>query len=388
MWHAKIRPFSIMITRSHIMAANTRSPFVAYEIETVFPGVEGATTILVDRRYSQFQALHKALVKTFPVLVLPELPAKTLATKIGLAFTQVRQRELQHYMQQLIRHPAIRSSDLMTTFLASEDLRSLEKSCNRWRDESQYCFYDEVLHPDWNHDCGEIKNVQCIASNINATADHFYQLSKSLRGVLSDSNAMQQKMRIMSADLGNLCGDKQIAVECPSVKTDDILNVALQLKRAALDPGHRLSLDCEDILLRLEGWRHICRMSKNLIDIHKTTTGKLEMITRSKEETEILEARCDTVLNVILAELNLIELQRMEDVQAVSRSVREIFVTHHELSLNALRSEVPRTSSLASRRALMEEIQEVKLQAEESPSLLYTGVAAAKDVLYLVHSLW
>ena len=91
--------------------------FTAYTLRV--QGEEGEVWE-VEKRYSSFDRLHDELSEKF-VVPLPALPGKKWFGNHEPEFVEQRARELQTYLQQLVRLPTVGRCELVMTFLASGD---------------------------------------------------------------------------------------------------------------------------------------------------------------------------------------------------------------------------------------------------------------------------
>ncbi|CAI5531830.1 unnamed protein product [Closterium sp. Naga37s-1] len=99
--------------------------YVAYVIETKTNVPEyGAPSARVERRFREFVALADRLAETHRGYFIPVRPDKNVAESQvlqGAEFVKTRQVELDKYVQRLARHPAIRRSADLISFLTSSD---------------------------------------------------------------------------------------------------------------------------------------------------------------------------------------------------------------------------------------------------------------------------
>jgi hypothetical protein len=99
--------------------------FVSYSIISFVPNDElnperrKYTKISVSRRYSDFEWLHLKLSRLFGSLIqMPNLPTKHYSKRQESLFIEKRRRGLERYINQLVGHPVIRSTDFMMNFLS------------------------------------------------------------------------------------------------------------------------------------------------------------------------------------------------------------------------------------------------------------------------------
>eukprot|EP00826_Nyctotherus_ovalis_P013293 TRINITY_DN1356_c0_g4_i1.p1 TRINITY_DN1356_c0_g4~~TRINITY_DN1356_c0_g4_i1.p1 ORF type:complete len:398 (+),score=92.63 TRINITY_DN1356_c0_g4_i1:628-1821(+) len=85
--------------------------YIAYTIIVNPSGEE------IVRRYSDFDALRQELVKNYPGYVIPAIPKKKITKKSETTFVQKRQDLLQRFLNELLRHPVLKNSELVHQFL-------------------------------------------------------------------------------------------------------------------------------------------------------------------------------------------------------------------------------------------------------------------------------
>ncbi|CAI5457890.1 unnamed protein product [Closterium sp. Yama58-4] len=99
--------------------------YVAYVIETKTNVPEyGAPSARVERRFREFVALADRLAETHRGYFIPVRPDKNVVESQvlqGAEFVKTRQVELDKYVQRLARHPAIRRSADLISFLTSSE---------------------------------------------------------------------------------------------------------------------------------------------------------------------------------------------------------------------------------------------------------------------------
>ncbi|CAI6001780.1 unnamed protein product [Closterium sp. NIES-64] len=99
--------------------------YVAYVIETKTNVPEyGAPSARVERRFREFVALADRLAETHRGYFIPVRPDKNVMESQvlqGAEFVKTRQVELDKYVQRLARHPAIRRSADLISFLTSSE---------------------------------------------------------------------------------------------------------------------------------------------------------------------------------------------------------------------------------------------------------------------------
>jgi hypothetical protein len=161
-------------------AMGNNSEFTTYQITTTFDAIPSVT---VDRRYSHFASLYALLLARYPIIVVPQLPAKSYIKMQEEAKIDLRRRELEIWCKRVSRHPILKSSEEMKGFLGMEheSVSHVHSSFLMRMEESDYAneveqdlqdllklpnlevqstdFFSRVFHPDFNIDCEESRNL-------------------------------------------------------------------------------------------------------------------------------------------------------------------------------------------------------------------------------------
>ena len=133
-WRSKVPTFSVSVHSSEKKTSGASGAFTIYNITTSFvipyEGVsddeessyqnERLHTITVQRRFSHFVTLHRALTTSLPGLAFPPLPAKQYSGRFGAQFVEARCKALDRYLKSLVRHPVVRYAEIFTFFLSCE----------------------------------------------------------------------------------------------------------------------------------------------------------------------------------------------------------------------------------------------------------------------------
>jgi sorting nexin-9/18/33 len=156
-WRTKIPTFTVLVHSPSKRTSPFYPPYTMYSITTLFsdPSPEAAsdwvevpdpddchtpsptsttglretiTRMTVQRRFSHFVILHTVLCRRLPGIALPPLPEKQYAGRFSSDFIEARRGDLERYLNQIVRHPIVRYSEILTVFLSreNEDVRSSE----------------------------------------------------------------------------------------------------------------------------------------------------------------------------------------------------------------------------------------------------------------------
>ncbi|KAI8783952.1 sorting nexin-33 [Biomphalaria glabrata] len=89
--------------------------FIAYQLQPSF------SNIIVSRRYKHFDWLHGRLECKFVCIPIPPLPDKAVTGRYEEDFIQERMRQLQAWVDRMVRHPVISRSEVFLHFLTCTD---------------------------------------------------------------------------------------------------------------------------------------------------------------------------------------------------------------------------------------------------------------------------
>ena len=150
-WHAKTPSFSVLVHSPSKRNSGLTGAYTVYSVTSLFssispaaaadwvevpdpddvhppsptsatgPNGETTTRITVQRRFSQFVALHTALTRRLPGIVLPPLPEKQYAGRFSQDFVEARRGDLERYLNKIVRHPVVRYAEVLTFFLSCEN---------------------------------------------------------------------------------------------------------------------------------------------------------------------------------------------------------------------------------------------------------------------------
>ncbi|KAI8915928.1 hypothetical protein EDD86DRAFT_243885 [Gorgonomyces haynaldii] len=141
--------------------------FVSYKITTKSNlSLHKSVQITVERRFTDFSILHQRLCHKFPPLTLslPKLPSKqVLGSRFEPSFVFSRQKELQHYLSALLRHPILRSEQSVIEFLSANG------------QEGQTPLHAPYIAEHWN-----------ATDSVSMPVSHFYD-KITLPGVIPES---------------------------------------------------------------------------------------------------------------------------------------------------------------------------------------------------------
>ncbi|XP_064599807.1 sorting nexin lst-4-like isoform X2 [Liolophura sinensis] len=89
--------------------------FIAYQLTPSFSKAP------VSRRYKHFDWLHERLEEKYPIFAIPPLPEKQIAGRYEDDFITERMRQLQLWVNRIVRHPVISQCEVLLHFLTCSD---------------------------------------------------------------------------------------------------------------------------------------------------------------------------------------------------------------------------------------------------------------------------
>jgi hypothetical protein len=189
---------------------------------------KAAMTSSVYRRYNQFRWLSTYLSKLFPFLMLsmPPFPGANYGARFDTLFVQKRQRQLQTWLLQVVRHPILSNEEAVRFFLDSEEgeaqwkssAQKIQQQGPQLRNASTTLF-SNTFHPLFNvdvcesevevsqmtafcdayqkalatTDTGTMPAMKAIRHSTADTSNSYRQLSHSLLRLITGSSQMMAK---------------------------------------------------------------------------------------------------------------------------------------------------------------------------------------------------
>ncbi|PPQ66553.1 hypothetical protein CVT24_007118 [Panaeolus cyanescens] len=324
---------------------------------------ETAMRITVQRRFSHFVMLHTVLSRRLPGIALPPLPEKQYAGRFNEDFVEARRGDLERYLNKIIRHPVVRYAEVVMFFLSCE-------SDSEWNQllpqhlsapPAGATFYTRIFHPAFNVDLEDSENALQSFHNHTRAVGKGVQALRSIFGKVREARVeMSKAERLLSYSLLGLITSKHLASPGTPGTTDDddadfssnqaakadlkgltnndgawcwrdncpdCLSLTKATQRtsetlqtiANLYDGHarRTQLTTHESLKLMA---HPTSLYESVTTTHKSTLTRYREVLDSKVTgkpmDDDLAARCETVLNVTMAEMDVYHAQRAEDLKA------------------------------------------------------------------------
>jgi len=233
-------------------------------------------------------------------------------------------------------------------------------------------FYANVYHPAFNVDADDATEaVDKFVNHTRAVGKGVQGLRNIFGTVRGASLEMSKAQRLLSYSLLSLITSKQLesapttgiseedeqedsrhkghmneeGAWCWREQCSDCLKLtkAMQFSSEALQ---NVADVCDDHARRtqlmiheaLKGVAHPSTLYAGVIDTHKSTLSRYNEATREGGENEEMAARCETVLNTTMAEIETYHTQKLEDFQALTKDYLDGEIEFHEQVLARLKA--------------------------------------------------
>ncbi|KAJ7741445.1 hypothetical protein DFH07DRAFT_926149 [Mycena maculata] len=380
-WKTKLPPFRVLVHSPSKRTSTLSGAFTIYSVTSLFhpPPPEGGsdepppspTRITVHRRFSHFVILHTALTRRLPGIALPPLPEKQYAGRFSEDFVEARRGDLERYIGRIVRHPVARYAEVVTFFLGCE-------SDTEWKrlvpqhlamPAAGPSFYARVFHPDFNVDAEDAgAAVDRFDTHTRAVGKGVQGLRNIFGRVREARVEMSKAERLLSYSLLALITSKPLAAapvtgaseeeEDYNAKGKGLLNEdgawcwregcqdclkltkAMQKTAEALqsvadlydDHARRTQLATHEALKSVA---HPASLYKGVVTTHRSTLSRYSQADTHADGE--MAARCETVLNTTMAEMETYHTQKTEDFSALATEHLDGEIAFYEQVLSRLR---------------------------------------------------
>ncbi|EMD35638.1 hypothetical protein CERSUDRAFT_157518 [Gelatoporia subvermispora B] len=389
-WRTKVPAFRVLVHSPSKRTSTLSGAYTMYALTSIFEappdeesyedgeaeeqGEVKTIRLTVHRRFSHFVALHTALTRQLPGIVLPPLPEKQYAGRFSDDFVEARRGDLERYINRVVRHPVARYAEVLTFFLGCE-------SDWEWKKQLPYylslppkgpSFYAHVYHPAFNVDAEEAAEAgERFASHTRAVSKGV----QSMRGIFGKVREARIEMshaeRLLSYSLLSLITSKPLAAApAPGISEEDEEDAdkkrghmnedgawcwregceqCLKLTKALQKTSETLQTvaDLYDDHARrtllathesLKSVAHPSTLYQAVVDTHDSTLTRYREATQEGNEDEEVAARCETVLNTTMAEMETYHTQKVEDFQDLAKEHLDGEIAFYEQVLARLRT--------------------------------------------------
>ncbi|KAJ7167312.1 hypothetical protein C8R43DRAFT_1121750 [Mycena crocata] len=380
-WKTKLPPFRVLVHSPSKRTSTLSGAFTIYSVTSLFhpPASEGdgrppsPTRITVHRRFSHFVILHTALTRRLPGIALPPLPEKQYAGRFSEDFVEARRGDLERYIARVVRHPVARYAEVVTFFLGCE-------SDTEWKrlvpqhlamPAAGPTFYARVFHPDFNVDADDASEAVDRFDTHTRAIGKGVQGLRNIFGRVRDARVeMSKAERLLSYSLLSLITSKPLAAapvtgaseeeEDYNTKGKGLLNEdgawcwregckdclkltkAMQKTSEAMqsvadlydDHARRTQLATHEALKSVA---HPSSLYEGVVTTHRSTLSRYSQATDNHPDGE-MAARCETVLNTTMAEMETYHTQKNEDFSALVKEHLDGEIGFYEQVLSRLRA--------------------------------------------------
>ncbi|KAI0261246.1 hypothetical protein BC834DRAFT_830596 [Gloeopeniophorella convolvens] len=346
--------------------------------------------ITVHRRFSHFAVLHTALTRRLPGIALPPLPDKQYTGRFNDDFVEARRGDLERYLSRIVKHPVARYAEILTFFLSCESEQEWKRQLPKHLGlpPAGPTFYANVFHPDFNFDPEEATeavdrfdvHTRAIDTGVQGLRNVFVQTRQARL-------EMSKAERLLSYSLLSLITTKPIAtipsagVTIREEEPDDlpepeelITNFERKPKKKAKGYVNEQGAwcwreNCEDCLKLTKALQKTSETLQNVADLYDDHARRTQLATHEALKTvahpshvyapvvdthrnalsrykeaadgsapnEDLAARCETVLNTTMAEMETYHAQKVDDFTALAKEHLDGEIEFYEQVLSRLR---------------------------------------------------
>ncbi|KAL1726262.1 hypothetical protein EV714DRAFT_219657 [Schizophyllum commune] len=376
-WKAKIPPFRVIVHSPSKRSSVLSGAFTVYEdVEDIDDEDEdpSAPRMTVSRRFSHFVILHTLLSRRLPGIALPPLPEKQYAGRFSDDFVEARRGDLERYINKIARHPVARYADILTAFLGRESDLEWKRLLNQHLSvpPAGPSFYARAFHPAFNVDAEDAAEaVERFDTHTRAVGKGVQALRNIFGRVREARVEMAKTERLLSYSLLSLVTSRPLASapttgateedEQYNVKGKGLLNVdgawcwrenceeCLKLTKAMqktsdtmqnvadLYEAHarRRQLDTHE---SFKGVAHPYSHYEGVITTHRSALSRYHEATNAEQPNEEVAGRCETVLNVTMAEMDTYHQQKVQDFSTITKDHLDGEIEFYEQVLRRLRN--------------------------------------------------
>ncbi|KAK4056805.1 hypothetical protein OIO90_002054 [Microbotryomycetes sp. JL221] len=265
----------------------------------------------VSRRFSSFAKLDQALSIRYPICYKHQLPLKSFVSNIGIEFINERRRLLQRWLKSITCHPILKTTEEFKSFLSLQDLNELDSNLKLFEFENQrITFFDHVFYSDFNVDMEHALQMgQDFENRLKRIADE---------GL--DSKVEKSMWHVR----------QQLDIQLQETTTSG--NPIVDHSKLDIEPFSETLLEAHELCCDLSQSQ---TRFKELLNMHELMLYTHDELSRDGIESEPL-ARCETVLNVTCAEIDVQQTRLCQDVVQVKQLIKRGLMEYHNQLLHRL----------------------------------------------------
>ncbi|GFS07825.1 sorting nexin [Elysia marginata] len=287
------------------------------------------SNLQVSRRYKHFDWLHERLEVKFVCIPIPPLPDKAVTGRYESEFVQERMRQLQYWVNRMVRHPVISRSDVLHHFLTCTDDKKWKVGKRKAeKDEFQGAKFFQLVEPpnqalETRDLEGKMENfckfVMNMTENVKTliTVHHDYakkQLGPFKREYTKIGTSLKQLALTFNLDKSPHSGALTAAIDY----TGDAYNEIGEMFEK--QPPR----EAYPLIEALYEYKGILQTYPEVLKVHEGAIGKAKECIKLQEEGKMNETevtsvltRADTISYATLAEMNNFQRDRVVDFKSM-----------------------------------------------------------------------
>ncbi|KAG1753610.1 uncharacterized protein EDB91DRAFT_1044009 [Suillus paluster] len=390
-WQSKVPKFRVLVHSPSKRTSGLSGAYTMYSVTSLFSSTTGEyydpcippispTRITVQRRFSHFVVLHTALTRRLPGIALPPLPEKQYAGRFSSDFVEARRGDLERYIGCIVRHPVARYAEVVTSFLGCESDVEWKRLMPQLlaMPAAGPSFFAHVFHPAFNVDVDDATEaIDRFSRHTLAVGKGTERLRNKFGGIREARLEMSKAERLLSYSLLSLIsstpssstpltGINEDAEDTPPQrngllneegawcwregcqdclkltkamqKTSDALQIVADLYD---DHARRTQLATHEALKSVA---HPYQSYEGIIETHQSTVSRYKDALKSGEvrclffSNDEMTARCETVLNITMAEMDTYHDQKVEDFCTITKDHLDGEIGFYEQVLHRLKA--------------------------------------------------
>ncbi|KAL1742546.1 hypothetical protein HDZ31DRAFT_42969 [Schizophyllum fasciatum] len=379
-WKAKMPAFRVIVHSPSKRSSVLSGAFTVYgeggDVDEDEDPSPTATRMTVSRRFSHFVILHTLLSRRLPGIALPPLPEKQYAGRFSDDFVEARRGDLERYINKIVRHPIARYAEILTVFLGCENDLEWKRLLNQHLSvpAAGPSFYARVFHPAFNVDAEDAADaVERFDAHTRAVGKGVQALRNVFGRVREARLEVAKAERVLSYSLLSLITSRPLASAPTTGATEEeedgqcgargkgLLNAdgawcwregceeCLRLTKAMQKTSDTLQnvADLYDVHARrrqldthesLKSVAHPYSHYEGIITTHRSALSRYHKATSGEQPDEEVAGRCETVLNVTMAEMDTYHQQKVQDFSTLAKDHLDGEIEFYEQVLRRLRN--------------------------------------------------
>ncbi|XP_076116058.1 sorting nexin lst-4-like isoform X3 [Mytilus galloprovincialis] len=288
--------------------------FIAYQVIPSFSNIQ------VSRRYKHFDWLHKMLKEKFICIPVPPLPDKAIAGRYEDDFINERMKQLQYWMDRMVRHPVISHCDTFNHFLTCTDEKKW-KVGKRKAEKDEFVGFKFFYTLDTPRQPLDVRDVESKMETFQKFVKGMDDNVKNLISVFHDNRkrhtgpfkkefsriggAFKEAATTFNMDIGSYSRDLTAAIDYTGDTYNQIGEMYAKQPEKDIDPMH-------DMLYEYKG---ILGVFPDVLKVHEGALSKARECVKLQEDGKMQE---NEVTNVI-QQSDIISYGTMAEVQNFQR---------------------------------------------------------------------